>query len=62
MHLYHRLEPDLGHISCRQEVDSGAGYALRWSKGLSAKVEYADFKEDDVLAGAARKPDTRKSG
>lgn len=24
------------------------------------KVEYADFREDDVLAGAARKLDTRK--
>jgi len=29
-------------------------------RGLSAKVEYEDLKEDDALAGAARKPDTRK--
>ena len=36
--------------------------AMRYAgqRGLSAKVEYEDLKEDDALAGAARKPDTRK--
>jgi hypothetical protein len=57
---YHRFKSDFGNISYGQEFDIGVRYALRWVTGLSAKVEYADLKEDDALAGAARKPDTRK--
>jgi len=57
---YHWFKSDFGNISYGQEFDIGLGNALRWVKGLSAKAEYADFNEGAVLAGAARKPNTRK--
>ena len=47
-------------ISCGREYDIGVGYAPHWVKGLYVKVEYAEFQESDIRAGAARKPDTRK--
>lgn len=56
---YHDFESDFGSINYGQEIDFGVTYPLR--KGLVGKVEYASFREDDVLTPvAARKRDTDK--
>ena len=56
---YHDFRADFGGIHYGRELDFGVTWPLL--KGLNGKVEYADFREADVLAPAtARKPDTTK--
>ncbi|MBI3528195.1 MAG: alginate export family protein [Betaproteobacteria bacterium] len=56
---YHDFKSDFGSIHYGHELDFGVTYPLM--KGLVGKVEYASFREDDVLAPAtARKRDTDK--
>jgi hypothetical protein len=52
----HDFRSDFGSIRYGWEVDLRAAYAF--DKRLTGQVEYAHFREDDQLAGAARKPDT----
>ena len=56
---YHNFRSDFGSIHYGREFDVGLAWPLR--KGLSGKIEFADFRESDVLApAAARKRDTQK--
>jgi hypothetical protein len=55
---YHDFRSDFGGIHYGREFDIGLAWPLR--KGLGGKVEFADFRESDILAAAARKPDTQK--
>ena len=56
---YHDFKSDFGSIHYGHELDFGVTYLLL--KSLVGKVEYASFREDDVLAPAsARKRDTDK--
>ena len=55
---WHDLRSDFGGIRYGSELDIGVSYPLY--KKLAGKFEYASFKEEDVLGGAARKPDTDK--
>ena len=55
---YHRFKSDTGGIDFGDELDVSLGYPF--SKQLSGKIEYADFREKDVLAGATRKSDLTK--
>jgi hypothetical protein len=55
---YHRFKSDTGGINFGDEIDFSASYPF--TKQLSGKIEYADFREKDVLAGAARKSDLTK--
>jgi hypothetical protein len=55
---YHDFKSDQGSIKFGKELDFSASYPF--SKQLVGKFEYADFKEDDVLIGAARKADLTK--
>jgi hypothetical protein len=55
---YHDFRSDVAAIHYGREFDLGLGWPLR--KGLVGKIELADFREGDALAGTARKPDTRK--
>lgn len=55
---YHRYKSDTGGINFGDELDVSIAYPF--TKQLSGKIEYADFREKDVLAGAARKPDLSK--
>lgn len=54
----HDFRSDFGSIHYGSEVDFGATHAF--TKQLTGKIELARFQEADVLAGAARKPDTSK--
>ncbi len=54
----HRFKSDTGGINFGDELDFSVAYPF--TKQLSGKVEYAKFREKDVLAGAARKPDLTK--
>jgi hypothetical protein len=57
---YHDFKSDFGSLHYGTEFDVGVTHPL-FVKGLSAKVEYARFREDDVLTPAtARKRDTDK--
>lgn len=56
---YHDFKSDFGNVHYGQEFDFGVTYPFR--KGLSGKIEYASFREADVLAPtSARKRDTDK--
>ena len=55
---YHVFDSDEGSIAYGKELDLGVAYAV--NARLQAKLEYANFKEDDQQAGLARKPDTEK--
>ena len=56
---YHDFKSDFGSIHYGREFDFGVTYPLR--KGLNGKIEYASFREADILAPAsARKRDTDK--
>ena len=55
---YHVFKSDEGNISYGKELDLAVAYIV--NSKLLAKIEYANFKEDDELAGPARKPDTEK--
>ena len=56
---FHDFKSDFGHIHYGQEFDFGVTYPFR--KGLIGKIEYASFREADILAPAlARKRDTDK--
>ena len=55
---YHRFKSDTGGINFGDELDFSVAYPF--TKQLSGKIEYAEFREKDVLAGAARKPDLTK--
>jgi hypothetical protein len=55
---YHQFKSDFGSIDFGKELDFSITYPF--TKQLTGRLEYADFKEDDVLAGAARKPDLNK--
>jgi hypothetical protein len=55
---YHSFKSDQGHIKFGKELDFSLTYPFM--KQLSGKFEYAQFREDDVLAGAARKADLTK--
>jgi hypothetical protein len=55
---YHRFKSDIGGIRFGDEVDFSVAYPF--TKQLSGKIEYADFREKDILAGAARKSDLTK--
>jgi hypothetical protein len=54
----HDFRSDVGNIRYGKEFDLSVSYPLRTN--LVGKLEFAKFREDDVLAGAARKPDTEK--
>ena len=54
---YHRYHSDVGGIKFGKELDLAVSYAF--TKKLTAKVEYADFRESDVVA-AQRRRDTTK--
>jgi hypothetical protein len=54
----HDFRSDVGSIRYGWEVDLRAAYAF--NKQFTGQVEYAYFREDDQLAGAARKPDTTR--
>lgn len=54
---YHWLKSDVGDIDWGTEFDLAASMPLR--KGLVGKLEFAQFKEGDVVA-ASRKRDTTK--
>ena len=59
MSEYHDFKSDFGGIHYGTELDLGVTYPL--AKGLNGKIEYAAFREDDILApAAARKRDTDK--
>ena len=56
---YHDFKSDFGNIHYGQEFDFGVTYPFR--KGLNGKIEYASFREGDILTPAsARKRDTDK--
>jgi len=56
---FHDFRSDFGNIHYGRELDFGVSYPLR--KGLTGKIEYAGFREADILAPAsARKRDTDK--
>lgn len=55
---YHIIRSDEDGIDFGRELDLALAYAI--NAQLQAKIEYASFKEDDRLAGQARKPDTEK--
>lgn len=55
---YHRFKSDTGGINFGDEFDLSVAYPF--SKRFSGKIEYAEFREKDVLAGAARKADLTK--
>lgn len=56
---YHDFKSDFGSIHFGQEFDVGVSYPLH--KGLLGKIEFASFKEDDILTPATdRKRDTDK--
>jgi Alginate export len=55
---YHRFKSDTGGINFGDEIDFSVSYPF--TKQLSGKIEYADFREKDVLAGTARKSDLTK--
>ncbi|MEO5861545.1 MAG: hypothetical protein ABIW48_08080 [Burkholderiales bacterium] len=55
---YHRFKSDTNGIHFGDELDFSVAYAF--TKQLSGKIEYAEFREKDVLAGAARKADLTK--
>ena len=56
---FHRFDADFGTANYGHEWDLGVTYPFL--KQLLGKIEYADFREGDVLAPAtARKRDTRK--
>ena len=54
----HDFRSDVGSIRYGWEVDLHAAYAF--NKQFTGQVEYAHFREDDQLAGAARKLDTTR--
>ena len=54
---YHRYHSDVGGIKFGKELDIGVSYAF--TKKLAGKVEYADFREGDIVA-AQRRRDTTK--
>lgn len=56
---YHRFKSDTGGINFGEELDFSVSYPF--TKQLSGKIEYANFREKDVLAGAARKADLTKA-
>ena len=59
MSEYHDFKSDFGGIHYGTELDFSVTYPL--AKGLNGKIEYAAFREDDILApAAARKRDTDK--
>ena len=53
---YHRFHADFGNLDFGHEVDIGIGYSTPL-KGLSTKLEYADYRAGDTATG---KLDTRK--
>ena len=55
---YHVFDSDQDGIAYGKELDLAVAYAV--NAQLQAKLEYANFKEDDRMAGIARKPDTEK--
>jgi hypothetical protein len=55
---YHVFKSDEAGIDYGKELDLALAYSI--NAKLFAKLEYANFKEDDQLAGLARKPDTEK--
>jgi hypothetical protein len=56
---YHDIKSDFGGIRYGHEFDAGVTVPLR--KDLAGRIEYASFREDDVLSAAsARKRDTDK--
>jgi Alginate export len=55
---YHDFKSDVGSVYYGTGIDIGVTYPL--AKGLNGKIEYASFREGDVLAPAARKRDTNK--
>ena len=56
---YHDFKSDFGDIHYGHEFDFGVTYPF--GKGLNGKVEYASFREGDILAPAsARKRDIDK--
>ena len=56
---YHDFKSDFGSVHFGTELDIGVTYPI--AKGLNGKIEYASFREGDVLAPAtARKRDTDK--
>ena len=55
---YHVFDSDQDGIAYGKELDLAVAYAV--NAQLQAKLEYANFKEDDRMAGLARKPDTEK--
>ncbi len=54
----HKFKSDSGSIDFGDEFDFGLTYPF--TKQLSAKLEYANYREGDVLSGTARKPDLTK--
>jgi hypothetical protein len=57
---YHDFKSDFGSIHYGTEFDIGVTHPL-FVKGLTGKLEYARFREDDILTPAgARKRDTDK--
>jgi hypothetical protein len=55
----HKYKSDFGAIDFGQEIDISAAY--RFSKTLIGKIEYAEYREGDILPPAnARKRDTTK--
>ena len=56
---FHDFKSDVGNIHYGKELDLGVSYPV--CKGLTGKIEYAGFRESDILAPAsARKRDTDK--
>ncbi|MGH8672278.1 MAG: alginate export family protein [Burkholderiales bacterium] len=56
---YHEFESDTQSIDFGSEWDAAITYPIPFLKGLTAKLEYADFDKDDVVAGNAT-TDTQK--
>ena len=56
---YHRFKSDTGGINFAEELDFSVSYPF--TKQLNGKIEYADSREKDVLAGGARKADLTKA-
>jgi predicted porin len=55
---YHQFKSDTGGINFGDEIDVSVTYPF--TKQFTGKIEYANFQEKDVLAGAARKSDLKK--
>ena len=58
----HKFESDVGGIDFGNELDIGLTYPMPFLKGLTGKLEYADYNAGDPVPGdtLANKVDVRK--